>query len=117
MSRMIGYLISPTVSSKSGTGPTLIIWWTAGVSGMAAPAIAPMRGLQTPQAMTTMSASKSPLSVRTRVIAAVLDVEPGDLRHRRQPQGTHRLGALAHDRAGAERVDHADARASRSRRG
>ena len=41
-------------------GPTLIIWWTAGVSGIAAPAIAAMRGLQTPAAITTMSASKSP---------------------------------------------------------
>jgi len=30
MSRMIGYEISPTVSAKSGIGPTLIIWWTIG---------------------------------------------------------------------------------------
>ena len=37
------------------------------MSGIAAPAISASRGLQTPAAMTTMSASKSPLSVRTRV--------------------------------------------------
>src|SRR5437016_5442775 len=37
MSRMMGYLISPTVSAKSGTGPTLIIWCTAGLSGIEAP--------------------------------------------------------------------------------
>ena len=60
-------MISPTVSASIGTGPTLIIWWTAGVSGISAPAIAASRGLQTPAAMTTTSASKSPLSVRTRV--------------------------------------------------
>ena len=34
-----------------------IIWWTAGVSGIDAPAIFAIRGLQTPQAMTTTSAS------------------------------------------------------------
>ena len=44
-----------------------IIWWTAGVSGIEAPAIFAIRGLQMPQAMTTTSASMSPPSVRTRV--------------------------------------------------
>ena len=67
MSRTIGNRISPTVSAKPGTGPTLIIWWTAGVSGIDAPAIRAMRGLQIPQATTTVSASMSPLSVRTPV--------------------------------------------------
>ena len=43
-----------------------IIWWTAGVSGIRAPAIRAIRGLQQPQAMTTRSASMSPRSVRTR---------------------------------------------------
>ena len=66
MSRMIGYLISPTVSANSGTGPTLIIWCTAGLSGIAAPAMRAIRGLQIPQVMTTTSVSTSPLSVRTR---------------------------------------------------
>ena len=45
-----------------------IIWWTAGVSGIEAPAIAAIRGLQQPHAMTTVSASISPLSVRTRLM-------------------------------------------------
>ncbi len=65
MSRTIGYRISPTVSAKSGTGPTLIIWWMAGVSGMDAPAMRAIRGLQTPQQIRTVSAAMSPLSVRT----------------------------------------------------
>ncbi len=65
MSRTIGNEISPTVSANCGTGPTLIIWWTAGLSGIDAPAIRAIRGLQTPQAMTTTSASMSPLVVRT----------------------------------------------------
>ncbi len=66
MSRMIGNVISPTVSAKSGTGPTLIIWWMAGVRGIEAPAMRAMRGLHTPQAMTTVSASIVPPSVWTR---------------------------------------------------
>ena len=60
MSRTIGYEISPTVSANSGIGPTLIIWWTTGVSGMQAPAIRARRGLQTPQQITQMSVSMSP---------------------------------------------------------
>ncbi len=72
MSRTIGNRISPVVSPRSpastGTGPTLIIWCTAGVSGMWAPAIPASFGLHTPQAMTTASASMSPWSVRTRRI-------------------------------------------------
>ena len=66
MSRMIGKVISPTVSAKSGTGPTLIIWCTAGVRGMDAPAMRAIRGLHTPHAMTTVSASMEPPSVWTR---------------------------------------------------
>ena len=65
-SRTIGYSISPDVCSKSGIGPTLIIWWTAGVKGMDAPAIRAIRGLHTPQAMNTYSASIEPWSVWTR---------------------------------------------------
>ena len=65
-SRTIGKKISPGVSSKSGIGPTLIIWWTAGVSGIAAPAIVAIRGLQTPQQTKTYSVSIGPLSVCTR---------------------------------------------------
>ena len=68
MSRMIGKEISPSRSASCGTGPTEIIWCTAGVSGMAAPAILAIFGLHTPQAMTTVSASMSPPVVRTRRI-------------------------------------------------
>ena len=39
MSRMIGKEISPGRSASCGIGPTEIIWCTAGVSGIAAPAI------------------------------------------------------------------------------
>ncbi len=46
-------------------GPTSIIWCTAGVSGMWAPAISAIRGLHTPQAMTTYSVSIRPWSVTT----------------------------------------------------
>ena len=67
MSRTIGNSISPSVSANIGTGPTLIIWCTAGVKGIAAPAIAAMRGLHTPDATTTISAVMSPRSVRTRL--------------------------------------------------
>ena len=42
-----------------------IIWCTAGVSGIEAPAIRASFGLQTPQAMTTISVSTSPAVVRT----------------------------------------------------
>ncbi len=41
-------------------------WCTAGVSGIDAPAMRATRGLQTPQAMKTTSASMSPAVVRTR---------------------------------------------------
>ena len=51
--------------AKSGTGPTLIIWCTAGLSGIEAPAIRAIRGLQIPHEITTTSAAISPLSVRT----------------------------------------------------
>ena len=41
---------------------------------------------------------------------AVFDIDPGDLGHRRDLEGAHRLRALAHDRAGPQRVDDADPR-------
>src|SRR6266536_419210 len=65
-SRTIGKAISPGVSSKRGIGPTLIIWCTAGVSGIVAPAMCAMRGLQIPQATNTCSASIEPFAVWTR---------------------------------------------------
>ena len=53
MSRTIGNSIIPVAPSNRGTGPTSIIWWTAGVSGIDAPAIRAIRGLQQPQQTTT----------------------------------------------------------------
>ena len=67
MSRTIGNSITPFVSLKCGTGPTSIIWWTAGVSGIDAPAIRAIRGLQTPQQTTMISAAMSPRDVRSPV--------------------------------------------------
>ena len=85
MSRTIGYSIALVEERKRGTGPTSIIWCTAGVSGIEAPAIAAIRGLQTPQATTTISASTSPRFVRTAAHAAVLDVDPVQLGVRERP--------------------------------
>ena len=65
MSRMIGHSISPLASAKNGTGPMSFIWCTAGVNGIAAPAISAIRGLQQPQAITTYSVSIVPRSVTT----------------------------------------------------
>ena len=66
MSRTIGNSIALFAPAKRGTGPMSIIWWTAGVSGIEAPAMRASRGLQTPQAITTISASTSPRVVRSR---------------------------------------------------
>ncbi len=66
MSRTIGYSIADLASAKRGTGPMSIIWCTAGVSGIVAPAISASSGLQTPHAIATTSASTSPAVVRTR---------------------------------------------------
>ena len=67
MSRTIGKSTADFDDKNRGTGPMSIIWWTAGVSGIDAPAIRASRGLQTPEQMTTNSASTSPRSVRTRL--------------------------------------------------
>ena len=69
-SRTIGYAISPAVPANSGTGPTLIIWCTIGVSGIRAPAIRAIRGLHTPQQIRSYRVSISPLVVRTRATPA-----------------------------------------------
>ena len=66
MSRTIGKAISTPDCSRSGIGPTVIIWCTAGVSGIAAPAMRAISGLQTPQQTKTHSASIGPWSVWTR---------------------------------------------------
>ena len=67
MSRTIGNSIALLAPAKCGTGPMSIIWCTAGVSGMQAPAMRARRGLHTPEAITTTSVSTSPRVVRTRV--------------------------------------------------
>ena len=65
-----------------------IIWCTAGVSGIDAPAMRASFGLQTPQAMTTISVSMSPPVVRTRADASALDVDAEHLgvREHREPR-------------------------------
>ena len=68
MSRTIGNSIARELFSNRGTGPTSIIWCTIGMSGMCAPAMRASSGLQTPQAMTTVSASIVPFDVSTRRI-------------------------------------------------
>ena len=68
MSRTIGKLISPGCSASTGYGPAEIIWCTAGVSGMCAPAMRASFGLHTPQAMTTVSASMRPPVVSTALM-------------------------------------------------
>ena len=110
MSRMIGKEISPGRSASCGIGPTLIIWCTAGVSGIAAPAIAASFGLQTPQAMTTVSASMSPPVVRTRRIRPRSTSMPVTSTVATTVSAPALERALAHDRAGAQRVDDADRR-------
>ena len=103
--------------SNRGTGPTSIIWCTAGVSGMCAPAMRASSGLQTPHAITTVSASIAPREVCTRLMRPCSTSMP---RHRRcsrtrcSAAGLDR--PLAHDRAGAQRVDDARRSGSRSRR-
>ena len=66
MSRTIGHSMPFLAPAKRGTGPMSIIWWIAGVRGIVAPAMRAIVGLQTPQAMTTVSASTSPSVVVTR---------------------------------------------------
>ena len=58
MSRTIGKGVPPSVSASCGQGPTLIIWCTAGVSGMLMPAMSPSLGWS--------PASMSPPVVRTQ---------------------------------------------------
>ena len=111
MSRTIGNSITPFVSLKCGTGPTSIIWCTAGVSGIDAPAMRAIFGAHTPQAMTTIvSVAMSPFEVRIAGDAAALDVDAEHLGVREHLQRTELLRLLARDRAEAQRVDDADAR-------
>ena len=84
MSRTIGYSIIPVVSANRGAGPMSIIWWTIGVSGIDAPAIRAISGLQTPHAITTVGVDVAAV-VRTRRTRPSLDVDAQHLgvgRHR-----------------------------------
>ena len=110
MSRTIGNLISPTVPANCGTGPTLIIWWTAGVSGIDAPAIRAMRGLQHAAGDDDRLGLDGALVGVDAPDAAVLDVDAGDLGAGGDRQRAELLRALAHDRARPQRVDDADVR-------
>ena len=79
---------------------------------MLAPAIAAMRGLHTPQATTTYSASMRPLSVTTALtfgppgVSMVSTSSTSVLANTCRPVGH---GLFAHLGAGGERVDHAHA--------
>ena len=111
MSRTIGNSIALELFSKRGTGPMSIIWCTIGVSGMCAPAIAARSGLQTPQAITIVSASIVPRDVCDASDPAVHDVHPGHLGVRKHRQRARLDRALAHQRPGPERVDDRHGRA------
>ena len=69
-----------------------------------------MRGLQTPQQTTTYSASTSPRVVRTRRTRPPSTSMPSTSVLADDGQRALLLRALAHDRAGAQRVDDGDAR-------
>ena len=111
MSRTIGNSIARRLLSNRGTGPTSIIWCTMGVSGMWAPAIRASSGLQTPQAITTVSASIVPARGLDAADPAALDVHPEDLGVGEDGQPARLDAALAHDRPCAQRVDDTDASA------
>src|SRR3954452_22078485 len=110
MSRTIGYSIAAFASAKRGTGPMSIIWCTAGVSGIVAPAIRASSGLHTPQAIATTSASTSPAVVPTRRTRPRSTSIPHDLDLGDDLERPGALGLLAHQRPRAQRVDHAHAR-------
>ena len=111
MSRTIGNEISPGRSASCGIGPTEIIWCTAGVSGIDAPAIFASFGLHTPHAITTVSASMSPPVVRTRRIRPCSTSMPTTSTVDTHRERAERQRGLAEQRARAQRVDHADRRA------
>ena len=110
MSRTIGNEISPSRSASCGHGPTEIIWCTAGVRAIFTPAMSPIFGLHTPQAITTYSVSMSPWFVTTFVMRPSLDAEVLHLDVGYDGQRALRQRVLPHDRAGAQRVDDADRR-------
>ena len=109
MSRTIGNSIALFESAKCGTGPTSIIWWTAGVSGIDAPAS--LRDARAPDA----AGDHDVLGLHVTAVGAhaphapALDVDAGHLGVRRDGERAGALRLLAHERAGSQRVHHADA--------
>ena len=75
-----------------GTGPTLIIWWTAGVSGIDAPAIFAIRGLQTPQHDHDRVCLDRPRVGPDAADAAVVDIDAGRPRSRPRPSARRAPG-------------------------
>ena len=111
MSRTIGKEISPSRSASCGHGPTLIIWCTAGVSGMLTPGH--VADLGAPHAAGDDDVLGLDVAAGRCAPAgsgAVLDVEAGDLDVGDDGERAGLQRPLAHDRAGAQRVDDADAR-------
>ena len=107
----------PAVSANMRHRPDVIIWWTAGVSGIEAPAMRAMRGLQMPQAMTTDVRLDVALVRPDAGDAAVDDVEPGDLGLRRDGQGAHARAAPRASGCPRAASRRRRRRACRSRRG
>ncbi len=103
---MIGNPISLPVASSSGIGPTSIIWCTAGVSGIVAPAIAAEARTPDPARDHDVLRAHATLIGDNRLHAPVFhfDTEDLDPGHGLQRAELHR--ALTEDRARAERVDH-----------
>ncbi len=110
MSRTIGYSMCDFESAKCGTGPTSIIWCTAGVSGIGrarhpGDARAPdAAGDDDDLGLDVAAGRPHPPD------APVLDVDPEHLGERRDGERPRLMGPLAHDRARAQRVDDGDAR-------
>ena len=102
MSRTIGNSITPFVSLKCGTGPTSIIWWTAGVSGIDAPAMRAIFGDHTPQQTTIVSVAMSPFEVRIPVTRPPATSIPSTSVFANTAERLELLRLLAGDRAEAQ---------------
>ena len=109
MSRTIGNSIPFVAPANRGTGPMSIIWWIAGVNGIDGAGHA--REQRAPDAAADHDRLGLDVAVggADAADAAALGVDPGhlDVRDDRERAGGLRL--LAHQRAGAQRVDDGDA--------
>ena len=95
--------------AKRGTGPTSIIWCTAGVRGMCVPAIGDSRAPD-PTGDHHRLGFDVPFGRAHPPHPPVFHIDPKNLGLGGDREGAWSLAALAHDRAGAERVDDADRR-------